>query len=71
LLSGLRARGGEVTPVRVYKWDLPEDVEPLREAARRLGLVTVAQMVNALVHAVENPAKGVKVVEVPEIRTAG
>jgi uroporphyrinogen-III synthase len=36
LLDGLRARGGEVTPVRVYQWDLPEDVEPLREAARRL-----------------------------------
>jgi uroporphyrinogen-III synthase len=22
--------------VRIYQWDLPEDVEPLREAARRL-----------------------------------
>src|ERR1035438_2008335 len=36
LLDALRARGGEVTPVRVYQWDLPEDVEPLREAVRRL-----------------------------------
>jgi uroporphyrinogen-III synthase len=36
LLAGLRARGAEVTPVRVYQWDLPEDVEPLRQAARRL-----------------------------------
>jgi uroporphyrinogen-III synthase len=36
LLEGLRARGAEVTPVRVYEWDLPEDAEPLREAARRL-----------------------------------
>ena len=36
LLEGLRARGVEVTPVRVYQWDLPEDVEPLREAVRRL-----------------------------------
>ena len=36
LLEGLRARGGEVTRVRIYQWDLPEDVEPLREAARRL-----------------------------------
>jgi uroporphyrinogen-III synthase len=36
LIDGLRARGAEVTPVRVYQWDLPEDVEPLREAARRL-----------------------------------
>jgi uroporphyrinogen-III synthase len=36
LLAGLRARGADVTQVRVYRWDLPEDVEPLREAARRL-----------------------------------
>jgi uroporphyrinogen-III synthase len=36
LLDGLRARGGEVTPVRVYQWDLPENVEPLRQAARLL-----------------------------------
>jgi uroporphyrinogen-III synthase len=36
LIAGLRARGAEVTPVRIYQWDLPEDVEPLREAVRRL-----------------------------------
>ncbi|HZT39038.1 MAG TPA: uroporphyrinogen-III synthase [Bryobacteraceae bacterium] len=36
LLSALRARGAEVTPVRVYRWDLPEDLGPLREASRRL-----------------------------------
>jgi uroporphyrinogen-III synthase len=36
LLDALRARGAEVTPVRVYRYGLPEDAEPLREAARRL-----------------------------------
>jgi uroporphyrinogen-III synthase len=36
LLNALRARGAEVTPVPVYQWDLPADVEPLREAVRRL-----------------------------------
>jgi uroporphyrinogen-III synthase len=36
LLSALRSGGAEVTAVRVYQWDLPEDVEPLREAVRRL-----------------------------------
>ena len=36
LLDALRARGAEVTPVRVYQWDLPQDIEPLREAARRI-----------------------------------
>jgi uroporphyrinogen-III synthase len=36
LLEGLRARGAEVTPVRVYQWDLPEDTRPLREAIKRI-----------------------------------
>ena len=36
LLDGLRERGAEVTAVRVYQWDLPEDTAPLREAAVRL-----------------------------------
>ena len=36
LLNALTARGAEVTPVRVYQWDLPLDLEPLREAVRRL-----------------------------------
>ncbi len=50
LLAGLRARGAEVTPVRVYQWDLPENVEPLREAARRLaaGAFDVALFTTAI-----------------------
>jgi uroporphyrinogen-III synthase len=36
LLDGLRARGAEVTAVRVYQWDQPLDTAPLYEAARRL-----------------------------------
>ena len=36
LLEGLRSRGAAVTAVRVYQWDLPENIEPLRESARRL-----------------------------------
>lgn len=36
LAAGLRAQGREVTPVRVYEWDLPEDTGPLREAVRRI-----------------------------------
>ena len=41
-----------------------------RGAAQRLGLVTLQQMVLALVEAVESPAQGVRIVEVPEIRAA-
>jgi uroporphyrinogen-III synthase len=36
LIEGLRARGADVTPVRVYEYGMPEDVEPLRQAARLL-----------------------------------
>jgi uncharacterized protein YbjT (DUF2867 family) len=41
-----------------------------RAGAQRLGLVTLEQMVLALVEAVESPAHGVRIMEVPEIRTA-
>jgi uroporphyrinogen-III synthase len=36
LLAALRDRGAEVTAVRVYQWDLPEDTGPLREAVHRI-----------------------------------
>jgi uncharacterized protein YbjT (DUF2867 family) len=39
-----------------------------RESARRLGLVTLRQMIAALVAAVENPSDNHRIVEVPEIR---
>lgn len=39
----------------------------MREGALRLGLVTHAQMLRALIAAVESPAAGIRVVEVPEI----
>jgi uncharacterized protein YbjT (DUF2867 family) len=41
-----------------------------RSGALRLGLVTMEQMILALTEAVESPALGVRIVEVPEIRTA-
>ncbi|HEY6146291.1 MAG TPA: NAD(P)H-binding protein [Thermoanaerobaculia bacterium] len=47
-----------------------ERLPPTREGARRLGLVTLAQMVSALVAAVENPARGIRIVDVPGIRAA-
>jgi len=39
-----------------------------RQSARRLGLVTLPQMVAALVRSIENPAKGMRILEVPDIR---
>jgi uncharacterized protein YbjT (DUF2867 family) len=39
-----------------------------RATAVRLGLVTLQQMIAALVEAVENPAQGVRIIEVPDIR---
>jgi len=41
LLAGLRARGCDITTVRVYQWDLPLDTAPLREAARRVAAGTL------------------------------
>jgi uroporphyrinogen-III synthase len=36
LLAGLAERGAVVTTVPVYQWALPEDLEPLRMAVRRI-----------------------------------
>ncbi len=49
LLEGLRSRGARVTTVPVYRWALPEDVEPLRVAARSVagGEVDVALFTTA------------------------
>jgi hypothetical protein len=42
-----------------------------REGAQRLGLVTLEQMVMALVEeAVESPVQGLRIMGVPDIRTA-
>jgi nucleoside-diphosphate-sugar epimerase len=48
-----------------------ERLPSTRDGATRLGLVTLEQMVRALLHAVETPARGVHIVEVQGIRAAG
>ncbi|MGH8598315.1 MAG: epimerase, partial [Gammaproteobacteria bacterium] len=48
-----------------------ERLPATRGGARRLGLVTLEQIVNALVGAIENRCTGVRVMEVTEIRRAG
>jgi uncharacterized protein YbjT (DUF2867 family) len=42
-----------------------------RESARRLGLVRLKQVLNALVWATEHPAAGTRVIDVPRIRELG
>ena len=57
--------------IPVYK--IAELLPSSRESAQRLGLVTIAQMLQALVVAVENPpARGeVRIVDVPAIKRGG
>ena len=54
--------------VPVYR--IAEWLPPTREGARRLGLVTLEQMLNALTFAVQNPVHGRRILGVPEIRAA-
>jgi uncharacterized protein YbjT (DUF2867 family) len=49
---------------------LAQRLPATRETALRLGLVTLSQMVAAIVGAIENPARGTRIVPVPEIRAA-
>jgi uncharacterized protein YbjT (DUF2867 family) len=47
---------------------LMERIPATRESALRLGLVTLEQMLAALVAAVENPCAGMRIMDVPTIR---
>jgi uroporphyrinogen-III synthase len=49
LLEGLQERGADVMAVPVYRWGLPEDLEPLRSAVRSVshGQVDVALFTTA------------------------
>ena len=53
----------------IYK--LMELLPQTRAGATRLGLVTLEQMSQALLRAVETPTQGVRIVEVPQIRAPG
>jgi uroporphyrinogen-III synthase len=69
LIAGLEARGAEVTTVRVYQWDFPEDTTPLREAAHRIArgdaefvlFTTSAQMLHLARMAAEEGIEGAMV----------
>jgi uncharacterized protein YbjT (DUF2867 family) len=50
-----------------FYW-MAELLAPTRESARRLGLVTISQMLNALVWAIENVPDDVRIVDVAKIR---
>jgi len=54
--------------VPFYK--LCEVLPVTRDGAHRLGLVTLKQMIAALVQAVDNPATGFRIMDVPAIRQA-
>jgi len=70
LLAALRARGADVTAVCVYLYSLPEDLEPLREAARRVAagefqvaLFTTAVQIVHLLRVAEEEHIGAAVLE--------
>jgi uncharacterized protein YbjT (DUF2867 family) len=50
-------------------YKMAEKIPSMREGALRLGLVTLRQMTGALVWAVENPAGGIRILGVPDIRS--
>ena len=64
LLDGLRQRGAQVTPVPVYRWTLPDNLEPLRQLLEQILnkeipvlLITNAVQVDHLIKVLEDPSK--------------
>ena len=49
LLEALKQRGAQITPVPIYRWALPEDTAPMKEALRQIlaGQVQVVLITNA------------------------
>jgi uncharacterized protein YbjT (DUF2867 family) len=47
---------------------LLERIPGTRDGARRLGLISLAQMIRALVYAIEKPVHGIRVLGLPEMR---
>ena len=50
-----------------FYW-MARQIPKFRESAIRMGLVTLDEMIRALVRAVENPVTGIRVIDVPGIR---
>jgi uncharacterized protein YbjT (DUF2867 family) len=48
-----------------------ERLPATRDSVRRLGLVSVEEMVAALRYSVENPTRGIRIIDVPQIRELG
>ncbi len=50
LLEGLRNRGASVTPIPVYRWTLPDDLQPLKQLIRQIldGNVSTLLITNAV-----------------------
>ena len=71
-LMGSRANSWREQVVEPYAllplYAMAERFSGVRGTALRLGLVTLREMIAALVWAVENPAEGVRVLDVEEIR---
>lgn len=81
LLSGLRATilrpwyilgPGHWWPLAIQPvYRLMEQIPSTRAAALRLGLVTLGEMLSALIWAIEHPPDSQRTIEVPEIRQLG
>jgi len=56
--------------LKPFYWVM-EQIPTTREQARRLGFVTIDEMIATLVASVENPPRGVRVIEVPEMCKGG
>lgn len=50
-----------------FYWML-ERIPSTRAAAQRLGLVTIHQFIETLLHSIEHPSSGIRIIEIPEIK---
>src|SRR2546421_11811980 len=58
-------------PMRCCQSIVCKCLPPARDSVRRLGLISLREMLNALIWSIENRPNGVRILEVPQICQVG
>ena len=66
LIAGLEARGAHVTPLKVYEWELPEDISKLQEGVREIVAGNVQVLLFTSAQQAHNPCKAAESLDLAE-----
>jgi uroporphyrinogen decarboxylase len=71
LIAGLEARGARVLQVPVYRWELPEDIQPLLENVRRIAAGEIDVLLVTSAHQMVNLLRAAEMIQMVDALRAG